>query len=482
MSKPAESVARWLPRFAHPDWRSRAQHLWRAVGVLAGAVCFALALWALHDTLGLYRYRDIAEALSAIPGTSLFAALALTVLASVVVMGYDALAVRFIRRAVPLRRVALAAFVSSAFSNNIGNALLTGGPVRYWIYRPLGLTAGDIARIVIFCSLGFWLGFFAVAGLLFSALALEIPAALHLPFATTRPLGTILLAVLALYVVAVATMPRGLKRFSWTTMVPSTRLTAGQLCIGTLDVLTMATALYVLLPHESLAYAEWLPIFLLALIAGASSQVPGGLGVFEAVVLLLVAPYASLPQSAAALLAFRFLYSILPLIIATGIITVRQLGKPRHWLQGVLSGVGYRVERRPSSHVAGAATAEDLERVRPIVERSLWTYANLVYRGDKSLIVSDSGKAFLMYGHIHHTCVAMGDPVGPPEESRELASRFCELCAKTGRRPVFFEVREDNAKIYRALGLTLTKLGEEARVDLARFDIRAHACAELRQA
>ena len=169
------------------------------------------------------------------------------------------------------------------------------------------------------------------------------------------------------------------------------------------------------------------------------------------------------------------------LFLATGIVTMRQVRRQLRWLRDVLAGIGHRVRRRARAGPAHAP-AEDIERARPIVERSLWTYANLVYRRDKAVIFSDGGNAFLMYGHMHRTCVAMGDPVGRPEESRELISRFYELTRETRRRPVFFEVRGDNESIYRELGLTLTKLGEEARVELARFDIDTHGHAELRQA
>lgn len=141
-----------------------------------------------------------------------------------------------------------------------------------------------------------------------------------------------------------------------------------------------------------------------------------------------------------------------------------------------------RLLRRRKRHVAARAPAEDIERARPIVEKSPWTYPNLVFRGDMALMFSDSGHAFLMYGSIHRTCVAMGEPVGPAEEMPALAAAFCRMCGETRRRPVFFEVRDDNAPVYRQLGLALTKLGEEARVELARFDIGSHDHAPLRQA
>ena len=95
---------------------------------------------------------------------------------------------------------------------------------------------------------------------------------------------------------------------------------------------------------------------------------------------------------------------------------------------------------------------------------------------------SGRGNAFLMYAQRRATWVAMGEPVGPDEEAPGLAARFCALCRESRARPVFFEVREENRDLYRALGLVLTKLGEEARVELARFDVDAPRYAGLRQA
>jgi len=141
-----------------------------------------------------------------------------------------------------------------------------------------------------------------------------------------------------------------------------------------------------------------------------------------------------------------------------------------------------RLPRRRKRHVPARASPEDIERARPIVAASTRTYANLVYRGDMAVMFGDRGNAFLMYGHRRHTYVAMGEPVGPREEMRELAGRFCRMCRESRRRPAFFEVGDDQRRLYGELGLVLTRLGEEARVDLARFDIDTPRYAGLRQA
>jgi phosphatidylglycerol lysyltransferase len=126
--------------------------------------------------------------------------------------------------------------------------------------------------------------------------------------------------------------------------------------------------------------------------------------------------------------------------------------------------------------------AADLERARPIIERSARTYPNLAYRGDKSLVFSHGGNAMLMYGRMGRSWIAMGDPVGPEDEARELARRFSEECGRLRRWCVFFEVSPEHLDWYLDLGLSITKLGEEARVRLAHFDLERPELARVRQA
>ena len=128
------------------------------------------------------------------------------------------------------------------------------------------------------------------------------------------------------------------------------------------------------------------------------------------------------------------------------------------------------------------ADAAALERARPIIESSARTYPNLAYRRDKALLFSRAGNAMLMYGRMGRSRIVMGDPVGPEEEARELLLRFRDECEKFGAWSVFFEVRAEHLQWYADLGLRLTKLGEEARVELQGFDLARPEHARLRQA
>jgi len=131
---------------------------------------------------------------------------------------------------------------------------------------------------------------------------------------------------------------------------------------------------------------------------------------------------------------------------------------------------------------AAAPSPEERQRVGAIVAASPAAAAHLALLGDKSFLLSESGRAFVMYAVARRAWVAMGDPVGPPEEVRELAWRFRELGDRHGGLTIFYEVGTAYLPIYLELGLSLLKLGEEARVPLADFSLEGHARKSLRAA
>jgi len=126
---------------------------------------------------------------------------------------------------------------------------------------------------------------------------------------------------------------------------------------------------------------------------------------------------------------------------------------------------------RPASPIVVEPSEDDLKRAQPVIDASPRASSHLALLADKQLLFSDDGKAFLMYGVAGSSWISMGDPVGPPEQRRELAWRFRELADQHGGRAVFYEVTDEDLPIYLELGLSLRKLGEEARVPLEGFTL-----------
>lgn len=134
---------------------------------------------------------------------------------------------------------------------------------------------------------------------------------------------------------------------------------------------------------------------------------------------------------------------------------------------------------RPEPAVAGPG---ELARARPLIERSDATVANAALTGDKRLLFSDAGDAFLMYQVAGRSWIALGDPVGSQQGAEDLVWRLHEMSDHHGGQTVFYQVCADRLALYVDLGLAALKIGEEARVLLTDFSLEGSERADLRQA
>lgn len=286
-----------------------------ALTPLVGIALFVFALWLLHRELRNYHYADLARELRNLPRARLLAAVALTLVSYAVMTLYDALGVRYVRRKLSYGRIAMASLVGYGISMTLGFPLLTGAPLRYRMYSRWGLTASEIARIIGFYSTTFWLGVLAVGGLSFLLDPPRLPPEFPIDPVWLRPLGALLLALLAAYLVLAALGTRVAIR-GYRIELPSLRMAVAQVLSSSLDWVLAAAVLFVLLPPRSTSFAAFFAIFLAGQIVGHASHVPGGLGVFESVLLFFLTPRIPAPVVVGALLAWRAVYYLLPLAMA----------------------------------------------------------------------------------------------------------------------------------------------------------------------
>jgi phosphatidylglycerol lysyltransferase len=148
----------------------------------------------------------------------------------------------------------------------------------------------------------------------------------------------------------------------------------------------------------------------------------------------------------------------------------------------VALGVALNRLLRPAPAPPSPPTAADLQAAGAIAAASPRTYAYLALLGDKELLFNAERTAYLMFGIEKRSWVAMGDPVGSPEEQSDLAWRFREMCDRAGGWPVFYQVSGHSLHLYVDLGLSLIKLGEEARVPLPGFTLEGRDRRKLRHA
>ncbi len=288
-------------------------------------VLFLAALWVLHDALRQVQYHHILAKLKSIPTSQILAALGLTVLSYLVMTGYDLLAISYVRHPLATKKVALASFISYAFSNTIGLSLFTSASIRYRLYSAWGFTAEEIARLVAFTTFTFWLGIVTIAGVAFIIEPTAMPVLGKVAIHTVRPVGLLFILLVFSYILAVALRDKPLVFRNWELRFPTLRMTWAQLLVGSIDWILAGCVLFVLLPAQSgIPFFQFLGIYLLAQIAGLISHVPGGVGVFESMI-LLSAPDIPADALISSMLVYRGIYYLLPLAAAALLLVANEL-------------------------------------------------------------------------------------------------------------------------------------------------------------
>ena len=318
----------WLRRFGGP-----------ALSVLM----LCLALWALYRLAGEVSYHQVGEYMHRLRRGRIGQAIVLTALGYAVMPLYDLFALSAIGRKLPKPRVALISFISYAFSNTLGMAMLVSGSIRYRFYIQAGLSTLDVAKVVLYCTISFWLGLFAITGVTL----LLVPIPLGLPLSHMRLLlGVGLTLIPLLWLAGGALIRRPFKLWRWEVRLPPLSVGLRQVFVGALDWGLAGAVLYALMPDSlGLHFGSFLAIFALAQIAGLISHVPGGLGVFEAVMLAGFGATGNQALSApilGALAAYRGVYYLLPLCAATVAVVIREARGLRQaalltpWFNGIL--------------------------------------------------------------------------------------------------------------------------------------------------
>jgi phosphatidylglycerol lysyltransferase len=640
------------------------------LGLIAVATVLVLSGFALQRLLSEMRLADIGTAIAALSLRDLAASFFFTFASFASLIGYDWSALRYIGRKLPPRVIALASFCGYAIGNTVGFALLTGGSVRFRIYTAAGLSSEDVGRVALFCVVAFGFGICAVSGI----------GVLLRPHLLSHILGVdvVILQAASLGLIAgvigflvLCARHRTLHWRGLSLPLPSPSLVAGQLAISALDLCLACAVLFVLLPKDlGFSFFGFLPLYCVAIVVGVLSHVPGGFGVFEAVIIFALGDETEKSGLVGALVVYRLVYYVVPLLVAGALLGLNELREQlpatraafervldltgaivptaasilvvlasivllasgatpmsperqavigaifplpvietshfigslvasaliflapalqrrlnaAYWLVlaglftgmvvslakgldyeeaivlGVIAGLllPYRSEfyrrtslldepftvewvvatacilgaafwlmmfaykhveynhslwfqfefegdaprslramfaavlgiagfaslhlLRPPRRVAVAVSPADLARARAIALSQERADALLVLMSDKHLLFSHSGHSFLMFRRQGMTWINLFDPIGLRQERSELVWRFRELCDRERARPAFYQVRPDSLALYLDAGLTLIKIGEEARVSLTDFELKSPRQTKLRYA
>lgn len=296
-------------------------------GFLITLALFGVALVVLYEAIKRYGFGDVLSSLRALAPWQLVTALGLTAAGYLALCGYDYLAFVYLRHPLPARKVALAAFIGYAFTNSAGHSVLSGGSVRFRLYSVWGLTPVEISKLLIFCFATFHLGMWALEAALFMAFPVRVGELLRIGPLATAALGVALMAAVVAYIVWTVVRKRPLRMRKLELDIPTLPVTLGQIAVVAIDVVLAAGVVYVLVPDRGgVGLGAFVAIYLVALLGGYISQVPGGLGILEGLMILLL-PTLNEAEVLGAMLAYRVIYCLIPLCLAVlllGIFEVRK--------------------------------------------------------------------------------------------------------------------------------------------------------------
>lgn len=272
------------------------------------ACAVLVAGWLIYRTLSQYTWLDIRDSAAAIPKARFALALAFAACSYLCLTLFDFLALHYVGKPLSYPRAALASFTSLSIGHNVGIAALSSGAVRYRFYSRWGLDGEEIAKLIVFCGVTVGLGLITLAGLCLILLPGTAGKIAGLGSAASVALGVACLALSTLYLVLAAFMRGELKVKGWRFALPTWRIAALQILVGTSNFSFVAACLHQLLGAET-GYMETTAAYVVGNLTALVSHVPGGLGVLEATIAFLLGSSASI----GALIAFRAVYFFIPL-------------------------------------------------------------------------------------------------------------------------------------------------------------------------
>ncbi|HEY6482545.1 MAG TPA: bifunctional lysylphosphatidylglycerol flippase/synthetase MprF [Steroidobacteraceae bacterium] len=299
------------------------------LGPLAALLVFGGVVLVLHHELKQLHVHRVFVHLHAIPSRDLWAALGFTTASYLLLSTYDALALRYRRRVIPYARVLFTSFIAYAFGHTLGFAAFTGAAIRFRLYSTAGVTAIDVATISGFSSLSIGIGLATLVGLSLFISPEQAAVVLHLSRDWSVAAGGVLLGIVAAYGIWASIADGELEVRGWALRPPGAAIGLTQIVLSVIDLSLSSAVLWWLLPPEAnIGFFAFVGAYAAAVIAGIISHVPGGIGVFETVILYTL---PEVPRDAllGSLLAYRGIYYLIPLLVGTLLFGAKELSEQR---------------------------------------------------------------------------------------------------------------------------------------------------------
>lgn len=314
--------------------RVESRNLARKLAPLLWLAFMGAAAWVLTHRLRATDFGEILRQLASLPVSALVIATACSAGTYALVGIYEGMAVRLATG----RRMRAYAFRTAVTANpiarSIGFAIVSGGALRYRMYAAQGLSLPRIGAVIVLVAMPY---FFAVGWLIDLSVLLNIEqasAALRLPPALLVALGVAGLAKDIGWLVFLWLRKEPITLLKRSIPLPGPKHGLAQIAFGLAEISLMTTTLYVLMPPElGLSWLAFVAIYCLAFIAGQLSNVPAGLGVLEAALLLML-PHVPPAKLVGAVLAYRAVYEVLPLLVALVLLLVYEAAHPSGLVRG----------------------------------------------------------------------------------------------------------------------------------------------------
>lgn len=298
--------------------------------MVAGGLALLLLKWQLKGQ----SLEEILDSFAHIPLRQLLGAAFFVALNYVLMALYEQRVLSYMAKPLSPGRLAFGTIVAYSITNNLGWAL--GGMLgRYRLYTRWGFTPSEIVKALAMLGLTFWIGLHAFSGVMLLIEPLHLPEnilqMLHISEDKSRWMGVVFVIVTLIYVGLCAGKFRKLSIYGWELELPPLSLVLPLLILVALNLASMTGVLYCLLPPESsVSITDLLNVFAFAMVAVYLAHVPGGIGVFEAVVLALL-PALNAAHLTASLLAFRIILFLVPLVIALLLLLLSEVYQRVEW-------------------------------------------------------------------------------------------------------------------------------------------------------
>lgn len=284
--------------------------------MIASVLIAALAAYILFRTFQHIRLADVLAGMRAVPGRALLTASACAAGAYLTLAAYEVVVVRHVKHCIGRAKPVITALIAFPLGHAVGQAMLSGGALRYRMYTPRGFSAMEVGATVLLCNLPYALGFSLIFDLALLFAADHLEPLFRIPGRWLVLLGCLGLAKDAAYLLFIWYRKAPIRLGGWAVNLPTPRLTLLQIVVGLIDIGLVSSVLYVLLPESArIAYLPFLAVYLASVFAGVLSHVPAGLGVLESMLLLLL-PQVPPAQLLASVLLYRVIYEIVPLLVA----------------------------------------------------------------------------------------------------------------------------------------------------------------------